>query len=221
MRLSSEDIEAMETRPRAALINCVSGFKSANLVGTIGASGQSNLAIMSSCVHIGSHPPLLALIIRPGMRDRHTLSNILTKRCYTINHVSLDIIEQAHQTAARYPVDESEFDAAGLTHEWRDDFGAPFVAEARIKLGMELREYQTLAINDTHLVIGEIVSVEIPDDSVRDDHSIDLAAAQTAALSGLDSYHTTSIEKRMAYAKPDLAPRKIYPSKEKTYESSH
>ncbi|MFK7977205.1 MAG: flavin reductase family protein [Halioglobus sp.] len=216
MQLNSADIGAMDTRPRAALINSLSGFKSANLVGTIGASGQSNLAVMSSCVHLGSHPPLLALIVRPGLRDRHTLSNILTKRCYTINHVTPQLIEQAHQTAARYPASESEFDATGLTHEWRKGFGAPFVAEAQIKIGMELREYQTLQINDTHLVIGEVISIDLPDDAVRADNSIDLCAAQSVALSGLDSYHTASLEKRMAYAKPDLPPRTIESSEGET-----
>ena len=209
MRLDSADIEAMDKRPRAALVNTLSGFKSANLVGTADRDGNTNLAIMSSCVHLGSHPPLLALIIRPGMRERHTLSNILTQRFYTINHVNESIIERAHQTAARYPADISEFEATGLNPYWAADFKAPFVAEAVIRMGMELREYQTLEINQTHLVIGEIKMLDMPDDAMRDDGSVDLQAAGTIALSGLDGYHLTQLYKRMAYAKPDLPPRTI------------
>ena len=209
MRFDSADIEAMEKRPRAALVNALSGFKSANLVGTADRDGHTNLAIMSSCVHLGSHPPLLALIIRPGLRERHTLSNILTQRFYTINHVTESIIERAHQTAARYPADVSEFDATGLNPYWAADFKAPFVAESVIRMGMELREYQTLEINQTHLVIGEIKLLDMPEGVLRDDGSVDLQSAGSIALSGLDAYHLTQLHKRMAYAKPDLPPRTL------------
>lgn len=216
MQFNSADLNAMETRARAALVNSLSGFKSANLVGTASSSGKTNLAIMSSCVHLGSHPPLLALIFRPGGSERHTLANILDTGSYTINHVTYNMIEQAHQTAARYEAQQSEFEATNLSPRWLDGFPAPFVAEAKIRLGMELREHQTLKINDTHLVIGEVLYVELPQASLRDDGSVNLNTAQTIALSGLDTYHTTSIEKRMAYAKPDLPPRTIAIEEETT-----
>ncbi len=92
------DINNMTERSRAALVNSLSGFKSANLVGTANKHGATNLAIMSSVVHLGSHPPLLALIVRPGGEERHTLANILELGCYTINHVNQNMIEAAHQT---------------------------------------------------------------------------------------------------------------------------
>lgn len=207
MLFKSSDIQAMEARHRAAFVNSLSGYKSANLVGTASASGISNLAIMSSAVHLGSHPPLLALIVRPGGDERHTLANILASGCYSLNHVTPAIIEQAHQSAARYPGDVSEFDATGLTPQWHQGFDAPLVAEAGIKLGLHLREHQELAINGTHLVIGEVVLVQIPAGCMTDNGAIDLVSADSVALSGLDSYHQPIAFKRMAYAKPHLAPR--------------
>ena len=72
---------------------------------------------------------------------------------------------------------------------------------------MALREHHELAINGTHFVIGEIVLLDVPDDAVAEDGSLELGTAGTIALSGLDSYHRTSRVKRMAYAKPDLPPR--------------
>ena len=72
MRLDNAGIAALPQRERAALVNSLTGFKPANLVGTADASGHCNLAIMSSVVHLGSHPPLLALVVRPGGEDRHT-----------------------------------------------------------------------------------------------------------------------------------------------------
>ena len=66
-----------------------------------------------------------------------------------------------------------------------------------------------LEINGTHLVIGEVVLACVPELACRPDSSLDLGAAGTVALSGLDTYHNGGSEKRMAYAKPDLPPRQI------------
>lgn len=199
----------MGSRERAAFVNSLSGFKSANLVGTANANGQTNLAIMSSTVHLGSHPPLLALIVRPGGEERHTLKNILETGCYSLNHVNADIIESAHQTAARYPAGSSEFDATGLTPHWHEGFGAPMVLEASVRLGMQLREHTPLEINGTHLVIGEVILADVPSPACRADGSLDLVAAGSVSLTGLDTYHQSVDIKRMAYAKPGIPPRQL------------
>jgi flavin reductase (DIM6/NTAB) family NADH-FMN oxidoreductase RutF len=212
MRLDSQAISEMPTRRRAAFVNSISGFKPANLIGTANTAGATNLAIMSSVVHLGSHPPLLALVVRPGGEERHTLANIMATQCFTINHVTTAIIEAAHQTAARYPQHVSEFDATGLTPEWHSDFAAPMVGEATVKLGLQLREHQQLAINGTHLVIGEIVIALFPESGLMDDGSLSLNACDSTALSGLDTYHRATPLKRMAYAKPDLPPRQAQTS---------
>lgn len=210
MQFQSGDIRAMATRRRAAFINSLTGFKAANLVGTADTDGRTNLAIMSSAVHLGSDPPLVALVIRPGGDERHTLANILATGHYSLNHVHASMVEAAHQTAARYGRDVSEFEATGLTPEWREGFPAPLVVEANVRLGLELREHQRLQINDTHLVIGEIVLVDLPGGCLRDDGALDLEAAGTVALSGLDTYHEPLKLKRMAYAKPHLPPRSVW-----------
>lgn len=209
MRLDNAAIAALPKRERAALVNSLTGFKPANLVGTADTGGNCNLAIMSSVVHLGSHPPLLALVVRPGGEERHTLTNLLRSGHYSINHVGIHMVEAAHQTAARYPVDTCEFDATGLTPEWWEGFSAPLVAEAPVKMAMALREHQELAINGTHLVIGEILEVAMPADCQHEDGSLDLGATGTVALTGLDGYHSAQLLKRMAYAKPDLPPREI------------
>ena len=209
MKLTSESLKAMPSRRRAALVNSLSGFKSANLVGTADANGHCNLAIMSSVVHLGSDPALLGLIVRPGGDERHTLANILANGCYSLNHVHADIVAEAHQTAARYAQHTSEFEATGLTPQWWPDFPAPLVAEANVKMAMQLREHHPLEINGTHFLIGEVMAVELPDVAVGEDGAVDLTIADSVALSGLDSYHRAQLHKRMAYAKPELPPREI------------
>jgi flavin reductase (DIM6/NTAB) family NADH-FMN oxidoreductase RutF len=209
MFLESAELAALERRYRAALINGITGYKPANLIGTVDRDGRSNLAIMSSLVHLGSNPPLLALVMRPDSVPRHTLDNILATGHYTVNHVAGAFIERAHQTAARYPREVSEFAAVGLVEHWREGFPAPFVAEASVRLGMALRDHQPLAINGTHLVIGEVLSLDVPDACVQEDGSVDLAVADTVALAGLDRYYRPRDPKRMAYARPDQPPRVV------------
>jgi flavin reductase (DIM6/NTAB) family NADH-FMN oxidoreductase RutF len=81
----------MEQRKRAQFINSISGFRSVALIGTTDTNGQTNLAIFSSIVHIGSNPPLLSFIMRPDSVERHTLTNILETGFYTINHINAGI----------------------------------------------------------------------------------------------------------------------------------
>ena len=206
LRLTAEDFASMESRFRATLANSLTGYKPANLVATCSDDGQTNVAIMSSVVHLGSHPPLLAIVIRPDSVERHTLRNILQTGYYTLNHVDTEMVPAAHQTAARYPHDVSEFGAAGLEESWEIDFPVPFVGEAPVRLGLKLREHHHLAINDTNLVIGEVVLAMLPAASVAADGTLDINALGSAAISGLDTYHRGERLQRMAYAKPDQRP---------------
>jgi flavin reductase (DIM6/NTAB) family NADH-FMN oxidoreductase RutF/NAD(P)-dependent dehydrogenase (short-subunit alcohol dehydrogenase family) len=203
MKLTKDNITALENHQRVHFINSLSGFKSANLIGTADASKHSNLAIVSSVVHLGANPPLLGIVMRPNTVPRHTLDNILDMGVYTLNHVHKDIYLQAHQTSASYPLDVSEFGEVGFTEQWEEGFNAPFVAESRIKIGMALREKHTLDINGTEFVIGEIVSIEMADEFVAKDGFISLEKAGTVAISSLDTYHSTNMLASLNYAKPD------------------
>ena len=193
---------AMEQRKRAHLINSVGGFKSVCLIGTADKTGNTNLAIFSSIVHIGANPPLICFIMRPDSVERHTLSNILETGIYTINHITENMYRQAHQTSARYPKNISEFDATGLTIEYKNNFKAPFVKDSTIQLAVEFKERIDLTINNTIMVIGEINQLYLPNDCLCEDGYLDIEKAGTITCSGLDSYHTTNRLQRLEYAKP-------------------
>lgn len=200
--LSNAQIMDMEQRKRAQLINSISGFRSVALIGTTDTKGQTNLAIFSSIIHIGSNPPLLSFIMRPDSVERHTITNILETGFYTINHINAGIYEKAHQTSARYPKNVSEFDATGLTPAFKNDFVAPFVAESHIQIGMEFKERINISINQTSMIIGEIKFVHYPDNCLLDDGFVDIEKAGTITSSGVDSYHTTQLLQKLEYAKP-------------------
>lgn len=200
--LTLEQLMEMEQRQRAHLINSIGGFKSVALIGSIDLQGQTNVAIFSSIVHIGSNPPLLSFIMRPDSVERHTLANILDTGFYTINHINAQIYEQAHQTSARYPKSMSEFDATSLTPQFKNDFVAPFVEESQIQLAMEFKERLDITINQTIMIIGEVKAIHFPTDCLAPDGFMNIEKAGTITVAGLDSYHTTQPLQRLPYAKP-------------------
>ena len=201
--ITSKALNAMEKQFRVHLINSLGGFKSVSLVGTADENGNSNLAIFSSFFHVGANPPLVGLIFRPSPLERDTLRNMIETGFYTINHINETIYEQAHQTSARYEKGISEFEITGLTTEYKNDFFAPFVAESKVQLGIEFKEKLEISINNTTLIIGEIVQIYVPENCMYDDGFIDLEKANTITCSGLDSYHKTIQLDRLSYAKPD------------------
>lgn len=201
MHFKKADIEALDKSNRTHLINSLSGFKSANLIGTQDLLGNTNLSIVSSVIHLGAHPPLIGMIIRPHSVPRHTFENILQTGVYTVNQVNEAIYKQAHQTSARYDKNESEFDATGLTPEYLNNFTAPFVEQCRLKYAVQFIENKHLDINGTELVIGEIVDIYLDKIALQDDGFIDLHAIKTVSVTGLDSYHTSNKLSRLPYAK--------------------
>jgi len=209
MFVSRDDIENMDQRYRIAFINSLSGFKSANLIGTVNSEGKTNLSIISSCVHIGAHPPLIGFVSRPNSVARHTIENILATGHYTINHVNQAIFKQAHQTSARYPQEHSEFEATGLNELWVNDFSAPYVEQAVIKLGIVFRQKYHLDINNTDFMVGEIMQVDLPGQCVAESGAVSVEAAGSLTVSGLDRYHTTELISKLSYAKPGTAVQEI------------
>ena len=201
--LSYQEIEKMEKRYRAQFVNSLSGFKSANLIGTRSKNGQTNLSIVSSVFHLGSDPALLGMIIRPHTVPRHSFEYILETKYWTVNHVSSDFYKKAHQTSARYDKEVSEFEAVGLSEQYFDDFIPPAVAEAKISIVCELAEVKHLEINGCELVIGQIRLVSFPENCLAKDGHLSLEKADTIAIEGLDSYHRTSRISRLSYAKTD------------------
>ena len=204
--LNDLDIDLLSQRERGRLMNSLSGFKSANVIGTTDGSGGHNLAMISSVVHLGSDPALLGFVLRPPgdpAQGSHTYWNIRETNVFTINHVSSDWYRAAHQTSARYPLEESEFDAVGLTPIFRCGFEAPAVEESRVRIGLERAEEWKIPQNECRFIVGRIRWVEFPEEAWKADGFLDLEMLDGVALSSLDSYHSTQKLERLTYAKKD------------------
>lgn len=200
----SEAFPAMEQRYRANLLNCISGFKSLHLVGTINLNKQTNLAPFSQVMHIGADPALIGLLVRPHTVSRHTLENILETSVFTLNNVREDFLLQSHHTSARW--DESEFKECRLTPWYSTRLTAPYVAEANVRIGLKLVETHTLKTNKTVLVVGAVQEIMFPRNCLMADGYLDMEKAGSLTSLGLDSYHHTQALARLSYAKPDRLP---------------
>ena len=209
MIILKENIESLDKLYRTNLVNSLSGFKSANLIGTVSKEGKTNLAIFSSVIHVGANPPALGFLMRPVSVERHTYTNIKETNHFTINHINKEIFKQAHQTSARYEKNISEFDACGLTPEYTETLKAPYVRESKIKIGLKYVEENEIKFNGTIFIVGEIVELILPEEIISKDGYVDIENAGTIAISGLDNYHETKLIARLAYAKPGVEPKEF------------
>ena len=205
--LNDLDIELLPQRKRGRLINSLSGFKSANVIGTTDGMGHHNLAMFSSVVHLGSDPALLGVVLRPPVEPEHgshTYWNIRETGVFTINHVGSSWYEKAHQTSARYGAEESEFDAVGLHPVFRCGFEAPAVEESQVRIGLEHVDEWKIPQNDCRFIVGQIRWVEFPEEAWEEDGFLDLEILEGVAMSSLDAYHKTRQLDRLSYAKKEV-----------------
>lgn len=198
---SKEGLKELDKIYRLNLINSISGFKPANLIGTVDKEGKTNLAIFSSIVHLGSNPALLGFIMRPRTVERHSYDNIMSEGHYTINHVSQLITDKAHYTSAKFPVDQSEFDTCGLSAEYVPGFSVPLVKESKVKMVMKFEQEIPISINDTIMIIGSVQQLYVVDHAIEDDGALNLEAAQCAAISGLNTYYSSNRLAKYPYAR--------------------
>lgn len=204
-------LQSLDKHQRVALVNGLPGFKPVVLVGTVNKKSLTNLCVINSCFHVGADPALIGMMIRPAPdgTERHTLENILATETYSVNAVTSAMAQRAHHTSARFTRGQSEFDACGFTEQWYEGFAAPSVSESPLQLGLKLAEHLPVNINGTHLIIGSIETICMPDHAWRDDGSLDLHSMDIVAGVGLDAYHTVNTGQRFSYARPDKPPELI------------
>ncbi|WP_405200542.1 flavin reductase family protein [Christiangramia sp. LLG6405-1] len=200
--IKASDIEEMEKIYRLNLVNSCTGYKSANLIATRSKSGNPNVAVFSSVTHIGSNPAMLGFVTRPLSVARNTYNNIRETEYFTVNHIQDKMIEQAHQTAAKYDEEISEFNKTGLDEEYLDGFHAPYVKQSEVKLGCKFVNEYHIKENDTVLVVASIEHIYFDEGIQMPDGWLRLDDAGTVAVNGLDGYSLPSLLDRFHYARP-------------------
>lgn len=202
VRFDKNKIKSLEKIYRLNLINSCTGYKSANLLGSIDSEGNTNLAIFSSITHLGSDPAMIGFVLRPRTVPRNTYNNMFNTKYFTVNHVKAEDIKDAHHTSAKYPKEISEFEKTKFEPEYLDGFKAPFVKNSKIKFGCKYLSEYNIKENNTILVVASIECLYVGKDSLEDDGWIRLDKAETVTINGLDGYAKTKLIDRFEYARP-------------------
>ena len=202
LHYSRTDIDQMDKIFRLNLINSCTGYKSANLIGTQSAEGKTNLAVFSSITHLGSNPPLIGFVLRPTTVPRDSYRNIKSSSFFTVNHIHHSTVADAHHTSAKYPEDVSEFSKTDFEAEYLDDFEAPFVKNAKVRLACRFLNEYPIKENNTLLLVSDVLAIHVEDGIMESDGWLNLQQAGSVTINGLDGYAKAELIERFPYAKP-------------------
>jgi len=139
-------------------------------ISTSSAGGVANLAPYSFFNALCDNPPMVMFASTGDKADqakgKDSLANILATKEFAVNIVSYALREPMNKTAASFPADEDEFEAAGLTKAAGVAISAPHVAEAPAVLECKLFRIVDLPGATNTMVIGEVVGVHMKDDFI-------------------------------------------------------
>lgn len=211
-RVTKEAITSMERVPRLNLINSCTGYKSTNLIATKSIDNISNVAIFSSVTHLGSEPPLIGFIMRPTTVPRDTYKNIKETGYFTINHVTLEMIEDAHHTSANYDSEISEFDKSNLEEEYKTDIEIPFVKGSPVQLYCKYMNEYYIKENDTIHIVASIEQLFFDEELQHEDGWLQIDKGNIIALNGLDGYCLPKLVDRFQYARKDQPTKSFFKS---------
>jgi flavin reductase (DIM6/NTAB) family NADH-FMN oxidoreductase RutF len=209
-QISKDAISQMEKIERLNLINSCTGYKSANLIATKSVDGKSNVAIFSSVTHLGSEPALIGFIMRPTTVPRDTYKNIRETGFFTINHITVDMIADAHHTSANYELGVSEFDKTNLEEEYKNDIEIPFVKGSPVQLHCKYVNEYYIKENDTIHIIASIENLFFDQNLQHEDGWLQIDKGNVIALNGLDGYCLPKLVDRFQYARKDTPSKSFF-----------
>ena len=196
------DVKRLSKIYRLNLVNSITGYKSANMIGTLSESGYENLAVFSSITHLGSDPALINFTLRPNTVPRDTYKNIKENGVFTVNHSEVDHIKDAHHTSAKYEEHISEFDQTDLNAEYKGDWQAPFVKGAPVQLGCRFVNEYPIKENGCVLIVAAVEHIYVRNEMIAKDGWVQLDKGNVVVVNGLDGYALPKLEERFEYARP-------------------
>lgn len=160
-------------------------------ISSVSKAGTVNLAPFSYFNAVCTNPPLLGFgptvrqgedrrVLGSGVKD--TLRNVRDTQEFVANVVTFDLAEKMNLTSGEYDPSVNEFELAKLTMTPSKLVKAPRVGESPVNFECKLYDILTFGTEETggSFVIGEVVSVHIHDEVLRDGKiqaaSLDLVA---------------------------------------------
>jgi flavin reductase (DIM6/NTAB) family NADH-FMN oxidoreductase RutF len=159
------------------------------------------VAVFSSVTHLGSNPAIIGFIVRPTTVPRDTYKNIKETHFFTVNHISVDMIEDSHHTSANYKSDVSEFDKTNLEEEYKIGLEVPFVKNSPVQLYCKYLNEYYIKENDTIHIIASIEHLFFDDNLQHKDGWLQLDKGNIVSINGLDGYCLPKLVDRFEYAR--------------------
>jgi len=135
------------------------------LITSMDESGLLNAAPFSAYNYLCTDPPIIGVGVtnRPDQQfvPKDTARNIRRTGEFVVNVVTEDIAEKMNLCATDFPRELSEVELAGFTTAPSQRVKPPRLAEAHAAL--ECREYTTMEIGRSRIILGRVVGVYVED----------------------------------------------------------
>lgn len=147
---------------------------------TVSADGIRNIAPWS-CVMPVLRP--LDLICAASAHRRDTLKNIRDTGEFVVNMPGVDLVDKVIPTAKHVPPEVDEFELAGVEEKPSKLIKPPRMAGCYA--WMECKLHRLYEEEKYVLIMGQVVRLEISDDVLTPDGSLDVAKANPLMMTGL------------------------------------
>ena len=132
---------------------------------SISEDGRLNAAPFSAYNYLCTDPPIIGI----GVTDRPTASfvpkdtarNIRRTGEFVVNVVTEDLAQQMNICATDFPSDVEELSMAGLTTAPSEVVKVPRIQQ--VHAALECREYTTMEIGRSRIILGRVVAIYIED----------------------------------------------------------
>jgi len=135
------------------------------LITSMDEKGLVNAAPFSAYNYLCTDPPIIGVGVtnRPDQQfvPKDTARNIRRTGEFVVNVVTEDIAEKMNLCATDFPEELSEVELAGFTTTPSQMVKPPRLAEAHAAL--ECREYTTMEIGRSRIILGRVVAVYVED----------------------------------------------------------
>jgi flavin reductase (DIM6/NTAB) family NADH-FMN oxidoreductase RutF len=135
------------------------------LITSMNEQGGLNAAPFSAYNYLCIDPPIVGVGVtnRPADRfvPKDTARNIRRTGEFVVNVVTEDIAEKMNICATDFPAEMSEVAIAGFTTVPSQKIKVPRLAEAHAAL--ECREYTTMEIGRSRIILGRVVAIYVED----------------------------------------------------------
>ena len=128
---------------------------------------------------------------KKNISSKDTLQNIIETKCFVVNIVSKDLLNQMNQTSGNYPKNTDEFVLANLEKTNCVYIDVPRVKKSPASLECTLYKILKLPGFSNNMVIGEVVGVHI-NENILKNGIFDILAYDPIARLGYKDYTCVS-----------------------------